>query len=135
VISQIAIRIVNTFIVSLYTDRYVMTSTYALVFSIKILHHQIYVMLDWENAFQENVVNLVVMQNVLQSLNKVLGFVFQALVQEVDVFVPIEVENSYINQIIIMKLIYLSNEFNIYILFIFQIYNILCYCFYLSNYY
>jgi hypothetical protein len=91
--------------------------------------------LDWENAFQENVVNLVVMQNVLQSLNKVLGFVFQALVQEVDVFVPIEVENSYINQIIIMKLIYLSNEFNIYILFIFQIYNILCYCFYLSNYY
>jgi hypothetical protein len=72
-----------------------MTSSYVLVFSTKILHQHKNVLWDWEHAFRVNVMNLVVMQNVLQNLNKVLGNVFQTLIPKIDVFVSIEVEDSY----------------------------------------
>lgn len=73
---------------------YVMISTYALVFSIKILHHQIYVMLGWEHAFRVNVIYLVAMQDVLPLfLKKLLVLVFQILVPRIDAFVLTEARN------------------------------------------
>jgi hypothetical protein len=71
----------------------VISSTYALVLSIKILPQRICVVLGWEHAIKVNVINLVVMQSVLPLIKKVLGLVFQISLPRIDVFVPIEARN------------------------------------------